>query len=249
MRTALIDGDAIAYIMGWNFRDMMDNEDLMEYSIGNFVRTTCALVEADQYIGALSSTPTFRHDVYRYAKYKGTRKEDQDCIKRWKPFVNGILREKWGFVSIKSLEADDIVGYHAYNKDLGDCIICSPDKDLAQIPGELYNYSTGVKEFIDEDTARCNHISLMVCGDTSDNIKGIPGLGPVKLKQKLAEGKSVYNMYVDYFGDYYGTIIYEETLATVMVMSPGHSYESYFEQQLSKLVAIKVPDEMDNLEG
>jgi hypothetical protein len=246
MRTALIDGDSIAYILGWNFRDMLDDENLMQYSIDNFVKSIFEVLEATHYIGALSSNPTFRHDVYRYAKYKGTRGQEHDAIKRWKPFINNHLREDWGFVSIKALEADDIVGYHSYNDALGERIVCSPDKDLAQLPGKLYNYQTGVMTTIDNQSAEENHRVLMVCGDITDNIKGIPGLGPAKLKKK--DGMSVYDMYVEYFGTYYGTIIHEETLATVTVMRPGHTYESFFEQQLSKLVALEVPGEKDSFE-
>jgi len=249
MRTALIDGDSIAYIMGWNFRDMRDDVNLMQYSIDNFVKSIFVVLEATHYIGALSSSPTFRHDVYRYARYKGTRGEDHEAIAYWKPIINDYLRAHWGFVSLASLEADDIVGWHSYNEDLGERIVCSPDKDLAQLPGSLYNYQTGVMETIDQKTAERNHTRLMICGDTVDNIKGIPGLGPVKLALQLAKGKTVYDMYVDYFGNYYGSIIYEETLAAVTVLRPGHSYESFFEMQLSKLVAIKVPDEMNSFEG
>jgi hypothetical protein len=45
-------------------------------------------------------------------------------------------------------------------------------------------------------------------------------------------------MYVDYFGTHYGTIIYEETLATVQVMCPGHSYESFFAPVLDRISPI-----------
>ena len=35
------------------------------------------------------------------------------------------------------LEADDAMGVYATSND--DCIICSPDKDMKQIPGQLYD--------------------------------------------------------------------------------------------------------------
>jgi CRISPR/Cas system CSM-associated protein Csm3 (group 7 of RAMP superfamily) len=64
MRTALIDGDSIAYILGWKFKDSED-ENLMQYSVDNFVKSTLILLEASHYIGALSSKPTFRDQVYK----------------------------------------------------------------------------------------------------------------------------------------------------------------------------------------
>ena len=36
-----------------------------------------------------------------------------------------------------TLEADDAMGIYATSND--DCIIVSPDKDMKQIPGTLYN--------------------------------------------------------------------------------------------------------------
>jgi 5'-3' exonuclease len=237
MRTALIDGDSIAYILGYNFRDSHD-EDLMQYSVDNFIRSTLGLLEVTHYIGALSSKPVFRDQIYQYARYKGKRGEDHLDIARWKPFINGHLENEWKFIRVPNLEADDIVGYHAYNPELGTTIICSPDKDLKQVPGELYDYRTGEKFMISEEEALDNFKMLMICGDTTDNIKGVPGLGEVKARKKLAEGISVYQMYVDYFGTHYGAIIYEETLATVQVMCPEHSYISFFKQPLDRITPV-----------
>jgi 5'-3' exonuclease, N-terminal resolvase-like domain len=237
MRTALIDGDSIAYILGWKFKDS-DDENLMQYSVDNFVKSTLILLEASHYIGALSSKPVFRDQVYKFAKYKGTRGEDQPGIARWKPFINVHLRTQWGFVSLPNLEADDIVGYHAFNEKLGHRVVCSPDKDLRQIAGDLYNYSTGIREMISEVEARTNFHMQMLCGDSTDNIKGIPGYGPAKAEKKLSEGDKVYDLFINYFGNYYGPIIYEETLATVMVLQPGHTYESYFDQSLKLIEPI-----------
>jgi 5'-3' exonuclease len=248
MRTALIDGDSIAYILGWNFRESYDTE-LMQYSVDNFVQSLLTVLETTHYIGALSSKPVFRDQVYCYAKYKGTRKEDEPWITRWKPIVNARLTEKWKFVTLPMLEADDVVGWHAYNDALGERIVCSPDKDLRQIPGTLYDYRTGEKHTFDQEAAKANFTTLMVCGDTTDNIKGVPGLGPVKLKEKLKRGLSAFDMYIEYFGNHYGTIIYEETLATVQVLQPGHSHEAFFEHRLNAVKPIAADNQPSFLGG
>jgi 5'-3' exonuclease len=240
MRTALIDGDSIAYILGWNFRESFD-ENLMKYSVDNFINTTLELLEATHYIGALSSKPVFRDQTYKYARYKGTRGETHPDIERWKPFINNHLIQHWKFQALHALEADDVVAYHAYNPALGECIICSPDKDLRQIPGRLYNYNNGVMETITPEVALETFQTLMVCGDITDNIKGIPGLGPVKLAKKLQEGKTVYQLYEEYFGRYYGTIIHEETLCTVMPMTPAHPMISFFEGILNTVEPLPTP--------
>jgi 5'-3' exonuclease len=138
------------------------------------------------------------------------------------------------------LEADDIVGYLAYKPEFGECIICSPDKDLKQIPGTLYDYKKGEMMIITPEAAEDHFKMQMLCGDATDNIKGVPGLGPVKARAKLSEGKSVYDLYVDYFGTHYGAIIYAETLATVQVIQPGHSHESFFNRRLDFITPIEI---------
>jgi hypothetical protein len=239
MRTALIDGDSIAYILGWKFKDS-DDKNLMQYSVDNFIKSTLILLEASHYIGALSSKPVFRDQVYKFAKYKGTRGQDDPRIALWKPFVNHHLRNEWKFTALDKLEADDIVGYHSFNEGLGERIVCSPDKDLRQLPGELYNYATGVKEEISPTEAQFNFDMQMLCGDTVDNIKGIPGYGPVKANKQLSAGRKVYDLYAEHFGNYYGPIVYEETLATVMVLRPGHTYESYFDRALRTIEPVPI---------
>ena len=239
MHTLLIDGDAIAYILGWKLRGE-DSESLMEYSVDQFITSMLQLHDATHYVGALGTNPTFRHQVYRYAPYKGTRKDPDEDIKRWKPLINARLRNHWEFTSIDYLEADDIVAWCSTRKDLGTTVICSPDKDLCQMPGMLYNYQTGELREVSKDEALENFQMQMLTGDVTDNIKGIPGLGAVKARKKLEQpGVSLLQLYVDYFGQYYGAIIYAETLSTVQLLQPGHSHESFFDRYLDAVQPVE----------
>jgi 5'-3' exonuclease len=79
------------------------------------------------------------------------------------------------------MEADDYLGINQHESS----IICSIDKDLLQVPGKHYNIVK--KEFyeIDEETGFRNFYTQLLTGDTSDNIKGIAGIGPVKAKKAL----------------------------------------------------------------
>jgi DNA polymerase-1 len=241
MKTLLIDGDAIAYILGWKFREYVSgDEHLMEYSVDQFIASMLQLHDATHYIGALGTNPTFRHQLYRFAPYKGTRKEPDDWVRKWKPLVNARLVNHWQFTSIDYLEADDIVAWSSTRKDLGEIVICSPDKDLNQMPGMLYNYQTGEMRQISPEEAKESFQMQMLTGDTTDNIKGIPGLGPVKARKKLDEsGVTLLQLYVDYFGQYYGQIIYTETLGTVQLLQPGHDYESYFDRYLDAIQPVE----------
>lgn len=249
MTTALIDGDAIAYILGWRLRinDPATDEMFMQSLVDSFMRTTMELLDATHYVGALSTSPTFRHDVYKYAKYKGHRKPDVEAIAAWKPLINAHLMREWQFCSIDFLEADDIVSWMAFKQELGERIICSPDKDLAQIPGKLYNYQKGEMSVISSEQAEHNFKMQLITGDVTDNIKGVPGLGEKKAEAKLKEGVRPEDLYRDYFGDYYGTRIYAETLCTVQLLRPGHPYETYFDRRLDAITPIEFQSNVKEL--
>ncbi len=59
------------------------------------------------------------------------------------------------------------------------------DMAMRQVPGKHYNFVK--KEFyeVDEETGLRNFYTQLLTGDTSDNIKGIAGIGPVKAKKAL----------------------------------------------------------------
>jgi 5'-3' exonuclease len=89
------------------------------------------------------------------------------------------------------MEADDYLGINQNESS----IICSIDKDLLQVPGKHYNFVK--KEFyeVDEETGFRNFYTQLLTGDTSDNIKGIAGIGPVKAKKALADSFTEQEMF------------------------------------------------------
>jgi len=97
-------------------------------------------------------------------------------------------------------ESDDLIADRA--KELKyDCVIATIDKDLNQIQGwkfDLYKQKTGevsergieIKDyrglrFTSKQEAKKFIWLQMLTGDTSDNIKGIKGIGPVKAEKLL----------------------------------------------------------------
>ena len=103
--------------------------------------------------------------------YKGHRNRKKPC--GYKRVINK-LKEEYHVVVMPSLEADDAIGIYA-TKEQGH-IICSPDKDMRQIPGELYNLSDGVEVITKEDGDRWHLIQTMA-GDQTDGYGGIPTIG------------------------------------------------------------------------
>ena len=79
-----------------------------------------------------SDSTNFRKQVD--PAYKGHRNRKKPC-----GYTRVIhkLHEEYKVERMPTLEADDAMGVYATSND--DCIIVSPDKDMKQIPGTLYN--------------------------------------------------------------------------------------------------------------
>ncbi len=128
--------------------------------------------KADTYRGFISSPENFRKKID--PQYKANRAN----IPRPRHLedVKAFLISEWGAQVCEGYEADDFLGI--YQTD--NTILASIDKDLNQIPGKHYNF---VKELFYEVTPleglRFFYKQTLI-GDTSDNIFGIKGLGPVK---------------------------------------------------------------------
>jgi len=140
--------------------------------------------------------PTTRHE--EFTDYKATRKPMPDDLIPQIPFIKDVVR---GFsISIlekQGTEADDIIGtltVQASSKGWRTAVI-SGDKDLMQLVDEnvtmidtmkdkTYDVAA-VKERFGVGPEKVVEI-LGLMGDTSDNIPGVPGIGP-KTAQRLIE--------------------------------------------------------------
>jgi DNA polymerase-1 len=83
-----------------------------------------------------------------------------------------------------SLEADDAMGIYA-TKNPGNCIV-SPDKDMKQIPGKLFNLDESFT-ITKEQGARW-HLEQTLAGDSTDGYSGVPSIG-IKRAQTLFDQK------------------------------------------------------------
>ena len=115
-----------------------------------------------------SDSLNFRKKLY--PDYKGHRNRKKPCGYRR---VITELSKHYHVVRIPELEADDAMGIFA-TFEPGN-IIVSPDKDMRQIPGKLYN----LDELIDvtEEEGRRWHLVQTLAGDQTDGYSGVPGVG------------------------------------------------------------------------
>lgn len=181
---ALLDGDIYAFRVACTTEN--DNEAIAVYRVNEMIENTLAEVEASEYKLFLTSPDNFRKHIY--PEYKANRTATKP---KHLQFLRDYLVESWQGTVAEKMEADDYLGINQHESS----IICSIDKDLLQVPGKHYNFVK--KEFyeVDVETGSRNFYTQLLTGDTSDNIKGIAGIGPVKAKKALAEATNEYEMF------------------------------------------------------
>jgi len=126
-----------------------------------------------------SDSKNFRKDIQK--DYKGHRNRKKPCGYRR---VINKLSEEYSVIKMPTLEADDSMGI--FSTQYPGNIIVSPDKDMKQIPGMLWNFeeSTLIKP---EEGAKW-HLVQSMAGDNTDGYAGVPGIG-VKRAVALFEEK------------------------------------------------------------
>ena len=126
-----------------------------------------------------SDSTNFRKKIL--PDYKGHRNRKKPC--GYKRVINA-LKNQYEVIIMPTLEADDAMGIYATQHS--DCCICSPDKDMRQIPGRLYNMEESTL-ITDSDGAKW-HLIQSMSGDQTDGYAGIPGVG-VKRAQTIFDNK------------------------------------------------------------
>lgn len=155
-----------------------------------------------------TAAKTFRDEIF--TEYKATRQETPEDIRYGIPKVKEIIR---GFnipiLELDGYEADDIIGTLAAQacKQDFEVYMMTPDKDFGQLVNEcvfLYKPAymgnavdvLGPKEVCEkwdiQHTEQVRDI-LGLQGDTSDNIPGVPGIGPKTAAQLIKQYGSVEN--------------------------------------------------------
>jgi len=132
----------------------------------------------------------FRKELY--PEYKANR----DPF--FRPICEQDLREylchKYKAVVVDGMEVDDMVSYLCM-EDPDNTVICAIDKDLDNTPGWHYNYDKDNYYYVDLPTANLNFYCQLLTGDSSDNVPGIPKIGPIKAANIMYGAGSEYEMY------------------------------------------------------
>jgi DNA polymerase-1 len=196
----LVDGSNYLFRAFYAIRELSNSKGFPTNAIYGFTTMLMKLLRDQEpdYIAVAFDVkgPTFRHEAYD--AYKATRKATPDTLIPQIPFVKEIVR---GFsipvLEQQGIEADDVIGTIARRQaEAGMAVvIVSGDKDMMQLVStEILMVDTmkektydiaAVKERFGVGPEQIVEI-LGLMGDASDNIPGVPGIGP-KGAQRLIE--------------------------------------------------------------
>ena len=140
---------------------------------------------AEEIYCAVKGDSNYRDEVY--ADYKASRKRKPQLRNKIVPQLTARLISEGFAVPAHGYEADDLCRQRAtLATEEGDSwTVCTIDKDLKMIGGRYYNIKSEVLTDITEKEAwRCLYSQLLQ-GDPTDNIAGLPGVGPVSAKNLI----------------------------------------------------------------
>ena len=216
-RLYLIDGHALVFKMYYAFlRHPMINSKGVDTSIlFGFTKYILELIDKEKPTHlAVSFDPpggTFRNEMY--PEYKGTREATpQLVIDALEPLTELCRAMNIPVLMVMGYEADDVIGTIAGKaaREGFTVYMVTPDKDYGQLVSDrIFQYrpgkSGGEREILGpaEICGRYGIASpeqvieiLTICGDASDNVPGVKGVGEIgarKLIGTYGSAKEIYN--------------------------------------------------------
>ena len=212
----LLDAYALIYRAHYAFisRPLINSKGLNTSAISGFTRFFWDILKSRKppYLAVAFDTaaPTFRHQ--RYPLYKANREEQPEDITTAVPYIKRILQAfHIPDISLDGYEADDLIGTLAFQAaEQGfKVFMATSDKDYGQLVRneQILLYKPGRRgdevQILNEkdilklwQVKRTNQIPDMLGlqGDSSDNIPGVPGIGPKTAAKLIQQYDSVENL-------------------------------------------------------
>jgi DNA polymerase-1 len=148
-----------------------------------------------------ASGPTFRDEIF--AEYKAHREPMPDELRaQVEPLIAAVRAQGFPLLRITGVEADDVIGTLARKAaaDDIDTLISTGDKDMAQLvgpkvtvvdtmAGRTYDRAGVIEKFAVTPEQIVDYLALV--GDASDNIPGVPKVGPKTAAKWLQRYKTL----------------------------------------------------------
>ena len=214
-KLVLVDGHSILNRAFYGMPDLVNSTGVHTGAVYGFLKILFKILEEEnaQYLTVAFDVhePTFRHKVYD--AYKGTRHPMPEELRQQVPLIKKVL-QAMGIVTCEQagLEADDILGTLAKKAQAAgmEVSLVSGDRDLLQIADEHIQiripktkkgqtiienyYAADVKEQLHVTPEEFIHVKALQ-GDTSDNIPGVPKVGPKTATELITRYHSVDGVY------------------------------------------------------
>jgi len=252
----IIDADSIIYYIAYNFRNKKVKK-MVELNVNKFISDLLTNSGATDYIGFYASKeedvkPNFRYDIYE--GYKSNRPPTPDFVLKWRSTIHEVFKNKWSFIPVEGMEADDAVGicYTHFKDKYDEVIIATADKDLRQFSCTFYDFKKHEMTAIDEFTAEYNRYYQLLMGDAGDHIPGIPGVGKAGAKKILKNCKTVGQLKIATIRAYCS---FENTLKTKITkeviktykesMSDDDAFNALSEAKQDRKIRLQTKDEIN----
>ncbi len=206
----LIDGNSIVNRAFYAMPNLTSSKGICTGGIFGFVKMLSKLIKEEKptHIACAFDlkAPTFRHK--EYAEYKAGRHPMPEELVQQIPLLKELLvKMDIAIFSLEGYEADDILGTLSKNFD-GETIIVSGDKDLLQLSDAhttVYHTKKGITDVIKYTPALLKEEGIRepinitdlkgLMGDSSDNLKGVAGVGKVTATNLISEYGDLDNIY------------------------------------------------------
>lgn len=209
----ILDGNSLMFRAFYALPLLTNNEGLHTNAVYGFSTMLLKMkeeIKPDYIVAAFDrKAPTFRHIEYK--DYKAGRKKMPPELSEQMPVVKELLNLlAINIFEIDGFEADDLIGTlskFAEKKGI-EVYIVTGDRDALQLASdnihivinkkgmtekEVYDEDRMVKELGVTPTQFIDVKALM--GDNSDNIPGVPGIGPKTAFKLISEYKSIENVF------------------------------------------------------
>ena len=205
----LIDGSAYIYRAYHAIAPLTNASGLPTHAIYGFVNILRRVIreKTPRYLAIAFDArgPNFRHDLYR--EYKAHRPAMPDDLACQLPYIKEIVTA-YNIVSLEQagVEADDLIASAVtrLQRQSHPIIVVSGDKDLLQLVTEQVTVwdpmsdkfmdPAGVAKKYQVGPEKLTDLFALI-GDASDNVPGVPGVGPKTAEKLLLEHGSLERLY------------------------------------------------------
>ncbi|MBR6003335.1 MAG: DNA polymerase I, partial [Lachnospiraceae bacterium] len=255
MKILLIDGNSMMN-RGFYALPLLDKNGVYTNAVLGFLNILLKTLEEEkpEYLTVAFDVhaPTFRHEMFN--EYKGTRNAAPSELISQFPIIEEVLNSMGvNIVKMAGFEADDLLGTLAKKseKEGLKVTLLSGDRDLLQIASDnikiaIPKTSKGVTEthyYYAKDVIEEKGVTPLefidvkaLQGDTSDNIPGVPGVGPKTAEGLIQTYHNLENLY-DHLDDLKG----KKALYTKLSENKDNAF---FSRTLSR-IEINAPVELE----